>query len=120
MGVLNGLGSAPGISTWRHNCVWLWRFRGVVLGVRFSVRFGFRFAVRIISKLPHSRFDVGNLQPGFVVAHRGTARREVNRYAFNTWHLPDAFLYASHAQHRQHVMHMNNTCFHHVSLSNHG
>ena len=73
------------------------------------------FACRLIPALVHGRLDIGDLEPGFVVAHCGASRGVIHCNAFDTRHLANPLFHSVHAQCRQHVVHFNNARLHRAS-----
>ena len=59
---------------------------------------GFEFACGFIAPLAHKRLDIGDLKPGFVVAHCGAARSMIDGNAFDTRHLANPLFHVEHAQ----------------------
>ena len=75
------------------------------------------FAGGLIPALVHGRLDIGDLEPGFVVAHRGASRGVIHCNAFDTRHLANPLFHFVHAQYRQHGVHFNDARLHRASLT---
>ena len=87
----------------RHRC----RSRSRCIRCRLTfvtlIRYNDFWRVGLIAPLPHARFDISHIKPGFVVAHGGVSRSEIDGNAFNTWHFTNPLFDSDNAQYRQHV-----------------
>ena len=60
------------------------------------------------------RLDVADREPGFVVAHGGASRGEVDGHALDARRLAEPPFELVHAQYRQHVVYFNDARFHRI------
>ena len=72
----------------------------------------------LIPALAHGRLDIGDFESGFVETHGGVSGSVIHCDTFDARHLANPLLHILHAQHREHVVHFNNTRLHRASSVN--